>query len=51
MAKKQQSGLNMGGGLAGYADRQRKNAPEQKLFATIEDVNPQLKGGNKKRGR
>ena len=49
MAKKN-TGLNMGGGLAGYADRQRKTAPEQKLFASIEDINPQLKGSGKRRG-
>jgi len=45
MAKKQGTG-----GLFAYGQNQLKNGKkEQKLFPAIEDINPQLKGGNKRR--
>jgi hypothetical protein len=47
MAKKQQAS----GGLYAYGQMQKKGK-DQKLFPTLEDINPQLKekGGSRRRG-
>jgi len=40
---------NMGGGLAGYADRQREKGKTIKLFPQMQDLNPNLRENPRKR--
>jgi hypothetical protein len=49
MANKPKNGLGMGGGLSGYADRQRAEKTDLHLFPTLEQINNGLKSKGKRR--